>query len=411
MPKSSKKSVSTKKITSKKVSSRRREKESSSQSTTEDSVSSRTEDSTVSGSYQDDTSSSQSSAESSYSESGSYKSKKMSSRSKKAENEKKIMTSEANVHWESVEFIGSMKMEKSKLLNSKGELKENGVLNFNLHDGTLKYGERSNAPDFAPLNSKKKASGSSGNHDIVKSIEMTAFSLKGYDEKYLIEVNVPKFQSEGFYNESETVNKIILPNELDSSKGENIQILSRKITNSVILFQNQFPGINPETYQKHIQKCDENFSLVNLNSPIIGIYNADPRNQGKKILRPQKGFEKTNQVMMKNRVVLKYEEKSTEAMKNKISYANITGGFEVKLSAVIPHHRLAEHKKWVSTSGAQGKQFLAWAEGINTSSKSKNLDSNMNEKPTTDCSDCIDVQFKCIVKYIKITDKPVEINI
>jgi hypothetical protein len=401
------------------------------------------DDSLLSSSLHNDFSRSSMESSSSYaerSENNNYKSKKtsrrhtsnsnnnqnsssLSSKTKGREYTQQQLNAEANVAWEEVEFIGSTRIYKKDLLNSQGQLKGDGTIKFCLQDGTLKYGKRTNAPDFAPIDTKKKASGTtelnSGNHDIVKSIEFTSFTLKGYDEEFLVSVNVPKFQSEGFYNESPMVNKIIMPQELNSDKGQYVEVLTRKITNAVILFQNNFPGISPENYQKHIQRCDDKYSLVHLDSPILAIFNSEQKDERKKHLKATKGLEKTKQVMLSNKIVSKYEIKATEVMKKKISYANITSGFEVTLSTVIPAHRLEAHQKFMKTN--KGKPFLAWADNYNleSASKLKDFDSNIvggaNESKSlassSNQSEYVEARFRCVVKYLKITDKPVEINI
>lgn len=336
-----------------------------------------------------------------------------------------VLSAEAGIPYYEVEFIGQAKIPVSEFVKSgKNGPDLNGDCNivFNLDNGRLKLGRRTNLADFAPLScgggddkkkKKNKGEAESGNLDIVKSIRFEDFKFN-YDREFVISMDsVPKFNSEGFYGESTCVNHVVMPGALSKKNSGTLEILNRPISNRVILFQNQYPGVSLDTFAKDIQPAREGLSLVHFGSPLIGMINehkaADTKNGVYNA--PSQGLERTKQVLVPNKLIKVYKPKTMELMKNSISYANVTNGFKITFTAPIPDHRLAAHREWVRTSRQSGKPFFGFGDPYHRNNASLASTFDNKSAMNLDSVEDLDIAFKCIVQYRHINDEPIQLKI
>lgn len=355
----------------------------------------------------------------------------------KNDNKKKVyppevLESEANITYYEVEFIGMAKIPVSEFIkeSKNGQsLNGDGNIVFTLDNGRIKLGRRTNAADFKKLacgnngtDDKKKKGGNRGlidetksntSLDIVKSIRFEDFHFN-YDNQFVITMEtVPKFDSEAFYSESQNVSCVVMPGAMKRISSDGLVVLNRPISNRVILFQNQYPGVTLATFEEDIQPARENLSLVHFGSPIIEMINNDGQADTKTGVYsgPSPGLERTNQVLVPTKLVRKYKQKTMEVMKNSISYANVTNGFKITFTAPIPDHRLALNAEWGKTSRQTGMPFYGFGDPYHRSNAS--IATILNSKPDVNIKEMpdLDISFRCIVQYRKINDEPIPLNI
>ena len=202
---------------------------------------------------------------------------------------------------------------------------------------------------------------------------------------------------------------MVMPKQLNANTGVTIYVLDRLITNGVIQFQNKYPGVNPETFKSDIHKYTARDLptkyRVNLNSPIIELYNAKNHKKLHKT-KADRGFEEDGLVSMTKKDVKHYSNLTEEAMKKQISYANITNGFEVTLSIPIPAPRLEDHNEWLKGRD-KGSPFLGFADAYHSDTVS-----SFDVKPSSSFIDTpIAVNFRCIVTYKKISNDIIDLDI
>jgi hypothetical protein len=322
---------------------------------------------------------------------------------------------EANIHWETVEYIAIAKVPYTSLLkdlkSGRPQLVDDGQIVFDLATERLKYGKRTNGFDFALPDTKKEAAKAKLSRDIVKSIEIKNFRMN-YDNLFVISVNVPKCQSEEFYDSSHTVSHVVMPGDLATENS--FSILDRSIPNWVINFHNRFPGVSPDTFAKNIQKTNNGLSLVGLNSPLIAFINLDKRAHDTDNGRYEvASVPQTNQVLVPNKLVREYKEKTAEILKKSISYASVTNGdISVVLSVPVPEYRRDQHTLCKQTKGQEGQPFLGFADPYYKENQalSSNASFTKNEIFEKLKDQHLDIQFRMIVTYRKL-DKKIDLNL
>ena len=341
---------------------------------------------------------------------------------------------EVNMEWDTVEYHFDHEFDLSELVTegNKGlKMDGTGVLKMTVDNGILEMGYRSKDSDFTNLDcgacdasasssAKKKAAKEKQqqqaiqNSDIVKSAYLENLKITGWNERVLIGLStVPKFKEEGHYGNSETVNHMVYPHEWHGETAKPIKLADRKVTGSQINFQKRFPGVSPENLAQHISKSGTDDFLVKLDSPLVAIINlakgAD--NESGEYTTPD--LVKTNQVLVPKKLVKAFTPKTLEAMRG-ISYANITDNrFEVTFEAPIPSSLMNEHKKYITSKGLAGRQFLCFAD---TSYKNRLcLGSTINDNIKTKAelfknpvSQFVHIQGKLVLKYKKMNQETLD---
>jgi hypothetical protein len=229
----------------------------------------------------------------------------------------------------------------------------------------LTFGERDNAPDFAHTKASGKTNQRKINatHDIVGVIELNEFTSNGLDNHITnISVNVERHANEGFIGEGDHVCKSLMPRQIRRimKTGEGFRLVHRTPTNSVMLFQNDHIGKTYKNIANDTRNLGNGKCAIPVDGPVMTVYNA--MNPDKQITGPAKSLKKQNLAIVSEAFVKKYEPLTIDAMKNAISYADITSaeGPVVTFAAPIPESRLADHKLFISSKGTEGKPWLGF---------------------------------------------------
>ncbi len=313
----------------------------------------------------------------------------------------KLLSAETSAKWETVELICSATMTRQEM--AKQLESGSGTIEFSLANGRMAYGERTCAADFAttlavdkkgkPLKSQPVAK----SLDIVKSIWLEDIHAPGLDsEKTMINTNVDRFASEGFHGESKHVNKMVLTSQLQNMKQKRIKLLDRYIDNHTMLFQADNLGMTPEKMRADIKPMDEHYSSVDIQSPMIGLFNKLHPNAQILEATPNMG----SRVRMRTKTALKYAAKTETHMKSQISYANITNGdgLVIRLERSIPTNKLEKHQEFVKNARAGnkgvGEAYLPFASSFDALGQGQ---------------DELKVEFRAIVKYLK-GDKEIDLG-
>ncbi len=303
----------------------------------------------------------------------------------------------AAINWDTVEYVARVKIPFSELVKLT-----DGELELSLLNKRLKYGKRTRVGDFSMKNKD-------GNHDIVKSIDCLHYTCNTTDLFIIGVPSVPAFMSEGFYEDTGHVNQYVLPFQLSSSEPRDVNVLNRNITNSVIDFQNRFPGLTLSNFKKHIQYVNENNTYVHTDSPMVGLINEHLEAKGKNLLVAS--VEQKNQVLVPTKMAKKFEKKTMDLMKEVISYANITGNYTMKMHRPIPDECLAQHKKYVKSGGTDGKPYLGFAEGMPVDQFIKGLSASQASDLANVAKDAMLIMnFVCRIQYKHITGEKIELN-
>jgi hypothetical protein len=184
-----------------------------------------------------------------------------------------------------------------------------------------------------------------------------------WDKMCILEcTSIPKFKKEGFYDGSPFVTKVIMPGVLSATVPRSFDnILSRRITNGTIEFQNRYPNMTPDNFEADISRTKHNI-LVPLTSPVIMYLNSHPTTE-KKITSASPGFEMENQVKLSLEVGEKMINLTKENMKNNISYGDVTNNFSFAVSVPLPPNLKSEHRKFLDNH-KEGTQFKGFADPI-----------------------------------------------
>ena len=317
----------------------------------------------------------------------------------KEEYSQRGLQAEADVHWEKLELICSKTMTRTEMLAALADGKAG--IEFRLGDG-MKYGERTCASDFSTAalldkKSKKLAKPANTGLDIVKSIELVDIHAPGLDsEMTTINTNVKRFETEGFAEESKFVNTTLLTNQLTNMKTKKVSLLSRFISNHTMIFQAENLGMTPEKMRAGIKPIDDHYSAVDINSPMIGLYNKLHPNAQILEATPNMG----DRVRMKTKTAERYAAKTEKQMENQISYANITSGdgLVLRFERTIPQHKLEKHQEYVRTAKTAkptGEPYLPFASSFNALGRGEEE---------------FKVEFRAVVMYLK-GDKEIELGI
>lgn len=330
------------------------------------------------------------------------RSKKKGDRSIEEQEEysQRVLQAEAGVHWEKLELICSKTLTRAEMLQALTDGKAG--IEFRLGDG-MEYGERTCASDFSTAalldkKGKKLAKPVAGGLDIVKSIELLDIHAPGLDsEKTTINTNVKRFETEGFAGESKFVNTTLLTNQLTNMKQKRVSLLNRFISNHTMIFQAENLGMTPEKMRAGIKPMDDHYSAVDINSPMIGLYNKLHPNA--QILEATPGM--GDRYRMKTKTAEKYALKTERQMENQISYANITSGdgLVIRFERAIPQSKLEKHQEYVRVAKAGGKPvgepYLPFASSFNALGRGEEE---------------FKIEFRAIVMYLK-GDKEIELGI
>jgi hypothetical protein len=271
----------------------------------------------------------------------------------------------AKLKWNKVEMIGQCTITKDEYLKQITTTGQT-TLEFSVANKRLTFGERDNAPDFSHTKagkSNRKINASSSTHDIVGTIELQEFTSNGLDNHITnISVNVERHANEGFVGEGDHVCKSLMPKQIRRimKTGESFRLVQRIPTNSVMIFQNEHIGKTYKNIANDTRSLGQGKYTVPLNGPIITVFNA--MNPDKEITAPSKSLKKQNLVIVSEAMIKKYQPLTINAMKNAISYADITSaeGPVVTFAAPIPESRLADHKLFISSKGTEGKPWLGF---------------------------------------------------
>lgn len=268
------------------------------------------------------------------------------------------LDSEANVTYETATFIAARSFKPKDFISSKTlKTKNQGKLIFSLADGTLTLASCSNITDFQGENKK----GLSHSRDIVKEIEVLNVT-SNLDKMIVIQCEtVPKFMKEGFFANSQFVNKVLMPGTLSATQPKDFLLLKRTVRNGTIEFQNRFPNMTPDTFESDISRT-KTHHLIPLNNPVIMSYNSHPETTVP-ITQATKGFEEENQVKLKSDVAEKMIEITKQNMKNRISYGDVTNNFSITLSVPMPPNRSEKHKDF-QAGKKEGIEFKGFADSL-----------------------------------------------
>lgn len=273
-----------------------------------------------------------------------------------------FLSSPTSIKWSTLEMIGSCHITKEEYFDQIETLGHGNIV-YTIANGRLNYGYRDNSPDFALTKSERRRNKSLESHDIVKSMELQDFTSNGlHDDITVVGVNIDKFAGEGFIGETSTVSKILMPNQLRRmmKTGEKFSILNREIRNDVILFQNNHLGKTYKNISRDIKDISSTRCAIPLDGPIVNVFNT--MNPERAITKPTKALKNANMVIVSRKMVNKYEPITVSAMKNAISYADITSenGVEVTFHCPIPPHKLEQHRLYKSSNGTKGEPWLGF---------------------------------------------------
>ena len=310
-------------------------------SSSSSSSSSSGDDAYAAGNWSSRSSSSSSSGSDSYEEKTRTNSKKSTRTDAKAE---------ADVKFKTVEYHFDYNTTPAGRFDSNGELKHGGDIILSLKNERLESGYKKHHQDFVRDGRTR---------EIVKSIRLKDVTVVGWEGAINIAYpTVPAFKNEKF-GDAGHVCKRLAPNVL-SSQPQDILVMERAITNASIDFQKQYPDLDPQKFDKHVQFTSD-FATVPLNSPVLDHYNAAPENRKRQLTKASKPFEKKGLVIMEVEDAKKFSEMAKKQMENRISYGDVTHDFEMRLSVPTPSDRVRLHKKF-EAGDKEGVQFKRFAD-------------------------------------------------
>ncbi len=271
----------------------------------------------------------------------------------------------AKLKWNRVEMIGQCTITKDEYLKQISTTGQT-TIEFSVANKRLTFGERDNAPDFTHTKASGKTNrkiNASTTHDIVGTMDLKEFTSNGLDNHITnISVNVERHANEGFIGEGDHVCKTLMPQQIRRimKTGENFRLVHRTPTNSVMLFQNDHIGKTYKNVANDTKSIGQGKYTIPLNGPVITVFNA--MNPDREITQPSKSLKKQGLVIVSETMIKKYQPLTINAMKNAISYADITSpeGPVVTFAAPIPESRLADHKLFISSKGSEGRPWLGF---------------------------------------------------
>jgi hypothetical protein len=240
-------------------------------------------------------------------------------------------------------------------LFSKGKLLDDGSITLSVKKGDIKLGRHSNKADFT----RTQAAGR--NRDISKFVEVRDMTSSWTRSLDFACPTIPAYRQEGYPGDGSCVCESLVPNELSMHKKHSFELVKREVTEGSLLFQQRFPQVDPDTFHKEIHYT-KNYAVLPRNHPTTLYYNSDPANADKLLDKPSLGYEEHDEVRMPLDACEKYTNMAREKMQNRISFADISGNFVVKLSVPAPPERLKLHQRWLKTDGKEGKQWLGFAD-------------------------------------------------
>ncbi len=287
-----------------------------------------------------------------------------------SEYSKEFLDMETTRPWDKLEMIGTMAITRDEYL-ARLEKTGNADLTFSFAEGNLHYGKRN--PNHFKLNSSKSRAKVKDDHpnDIAKSMTLHHFTSNGLkDNITLIETNVEKFASEGFIGNSDYITASLMPGQLDelNSNGgsKTFELFSRSMDNNSMVFLQQNPGRSHKNIKADIKQFHSNQFTIPIAHPIMSVYGA--LNPDKPI-QPSKDkkLRKKGLVVVSKKFLSDYEPITVDAMKNSISYANITGkeGIVLTFKAPILPEAKAAHAEFVASEGKRGEPYLGFFHGNN----------------------------------------------
>lgn len=267
---------------------------------------------------------------------------------------------EANIPYETAVFIASRSFKPKHLIGKDGKLKNDGRVLFSLADGSLRLAKATNMKDFeySATDGHKK---SHAFNDIVKSVSLTKVT-SNWDKMCVVEcTSIPKFNKEGFFDNSSCVNAVIMQGELSPVKPTDFDIVTRPVKAATIEFQNMFPDASPDNFDKVISYCNnDEHRLIPLNNPAALFFNRLPR-QEKLDGDVSKKFPFRDHITVKAETAKKVIETTKENMQNRISYGDVTRNFSLSLYVPMPTNRKNSHESF-KKGDKGGVEFQGFAD-------------------------------------------------
>lgn len=278
---------------------------------------------------------------------------------------KEFLDMETTRKWNELEMIGSVAITREDYI-AQLEATGNGDIVFSFKNENLHYGTRND--HHFNLSSKKSRSRVREDHpnDIAKSMKLEHLTSNGLkDHMTLIETNIEKFSNEGFISNSKNITAVLMPGQLEklnSGTGQPFKIFDRVMDNNAMLWLQQNPGRSHKNIKADIKEFHNNKFTIPLDHPIINVFNV--LNPDKAITQPSedKALRKQNLTVVSKRFLSTYEPITANAMKNSISYANITGkeGIVLTFKAPISPEAKSAHDLFVSSGGSKGAPWLGF---------------------------------------------------
>ncbi len=309
---------------------------------------------------------------------------------------------EADIPWDDANFWFGHVFDLSETVKNSGKgalsVVNGGQLSASVANRILKVDYHSHANDFIKLEKpadkdmKKKANLSCGVSksdakkkssaqammqegeslgDIVKSVTLEGFNMKGYEGPIMIHLkSIPKFLEEGHPDGTSYVSFRIKPHMWKT--GQPIVIFDRAIRDSMMQFQENFPGMTPENLMAEVHKAKFDSLSMPINHPIIAMINAQKaaiavKNDLANVVvdgeYKNPSQQATETVLVPRALFKKFKPQALDAMKKGLSYANISDSrFEVAFELPVPSHLQAHHDEFIESKGLSGRQFLGWAD-------------------------------------------------
>lgn len=281
-----------------------------------------------------------------------------------AEYSREFLDMETSRKWEKLEMIADFSMTRDQYIAHCEKTGSTDIV-FSFANKNLFYSERND--NHFKLDTKKKRDKLKEDHpnDIAKSLEIHDFTSNGLNDHItLIETNVERFSNEGFIGNSDNITAVLMPNQLAklNKTGQPFKVFNRSMDNNAMLFLQQNPGRSHKNIKKDIRQIHSNRYTIPINHPIIKVFNA--LNPEKEFREPSTDYalRKQKLVVVSKKFLSEYEPITTEAMKNSISYANITGKEGIVLTFKAPVAPLSRetNEEFVRTKGDSGKPWLGF---------------------------------------------------
>ncbi len=240
-------------------------------------------------------------------------------------------------------------------LFAQGKLLNDGAITLSVNKG-IRLGRHSNKADFAPGRSQ-----AARNRDIVQkaTVDITASWKREMDFSC---PTIPAYKEEGYPGTGECVCESLVAGDLKPGHKHSFVLLERDVTHGSLLFQEQFPCVDPDTFHKEISYT-KNYAVMPLHFPTVLYFNQDQTDPAKQLTKLSAGYDAThNEVRMPLADAQKYTEIARTKMQNRISYANITGGLQMHFSVPVPADRAKDHALWLKSDGKKGRQWLGFAD-------------------------------------------------